>query len=147
MMDEDKSKFKEIGIYFIIIVVAFISSQHMNVVVSKSMEPVLYRGDIVLTQKTNFMGLNEFNASDTNVGDIVIYNATWFNDGPVIHRVIGSGTDSKGRKYFVIKGDNNPRPDPAVVYPPQILSRAIKIGEHVLIIPYLGQITLSLRGL
>ena len=146
-MIEDKSKFREISIYLVIIVIAFISSQHMNVVVSKSMEPVLYRGDIVLTQKTNFMGFNEFNVSDINVGDIVIYNATWFDDGPVIHRVIGSGTDKKGRKYFIIKGDNNPSPDPAVVYPSQILSRAIKIGDQVLIIPYLGQITLSLRGL
>ncbi|MGZ7160524.1 MAG: S24/S26 family peptidase, partial [Methanobacterium sp.] len=39
---------KELATYIIIIIIGIIVAQHMNVVVSGSMEPVLYRGDIVI---------------------------------------------------------------------------------------------------
>jgi signal peptidase I len=41
----------------------------MKVVVSGTMEPAIYRGDIVIVTK---------NTSDIQVGDIIIYNETWF---------------------------------------------------------------------
>ncbi|MGC9516423.1 MAG: signal peptidase I [Methanomicrobiales archaeon] len=146
-MDDSKRKYLEIIIYVSIFFIALFCSQHMNVVVSKSMEPVLHRGDVVIIEKTNFMGINEINTNDIKVGDIVIYNATWFTDGPVIHRVIASGIDKNGLKYYIIKGDNNPAPDPAVVYPAQIIAKAVKIGDRLLIIPQIGHITLKIRGI
>ncbi|MEN6573375.1 signal peptidase I, partial [Methanobacterium aggregans] len=78
---------KEIISYIAIIIIGIILAQHMNVVVSGSMEPVFYRGDIVVIEKTDFLGLQELNANDLKVGDIVVYHATWFNE-PVIHRII-----------------------------------------------------------
>lgn len=146
MTDKNK-QVNEIAIYILIIVVGIVVAQHMNVVTSESMEPVFFRGDIVLIEKTNFMGLSEFNPEDIQIGDIVIYNATWFKNGPVIHRVIGKGTDQNGEKFYVIKGDHNPIADPTVAYPSQILSKVITIGNIPLSIPKIGYINLKIKGL
>lgn len=142
----DDNQIKEIAIYLAIIIIGVIAAQHMNVVVSGSMEPVFYRGDIVLVEKANFLGIHEFNPEDVKKGDIVIYNANWFPD-PVIHRVVATGTAKNGTKYYIIKGDNNPVPDPAVVYPSQITARVLTIGNQPLFIPRIGYITLWIRGL
>lgn len=136
---------KEIAIYALIIIVGLILAQHMNVVVSGSMEPVFYRGDIVIVEKTNFLGIQEFNPNDAQVGDIVVYNAQWFPN-PVIHRIINV-TEVNGSKYFVIKGDNNPSPDPYLVSPSQITERVVTIGDQPFIIPKIGYITIWLKGL
>nr|WP_282730802.1 signal peptidase I [Methanobacterium alcaliphilum] len=142
----DIQDIKEIAIYIIIIIIGLIAAQHMNVVVSGSMEPVFYRGDIVLIEKANFLGIEEFNAENLQKGDIVIYNATWFPE-PVIHRIIYVGTDNNGKKYYVTKGDNNPSPDPTVVYPSQVTSKVIELGNYPAFIPKVGYITLWIRGL
>ena len=136
---------KEIIIYVVILVVGLILAQHMNVVVSGSMEPVFYRGDIVVVEKTNFLGIQEFDPNNAQVGDIVVYNAEWFPN-PVIHRIINE-TDVNGTKYFVIKGDNNDAPDPYLVSPSQITERVITIGNQPFIIPKIGYITIWIRGL
>ncbi|MCL2687248.1 MAG: signal peptidase I [Methanobrevibacter sp.] len=136
---------KEIAMYAIIIIVGLLVAQHMNVVVSESMEPVFFRGDIVVVEKTNFLGIQEFNPNDAKVGDIVVYNAVWFPN-PVIHRIINE-TTVNGSKHFVIKGDNNPVPDPYYVSPDQITQRVLMVGDHPFIIPKIGYITIWLRGL
>lgn len=71
-------KNKEILTYIALIVVGIVLAQHMNVVVSESMEPTLYRGDVVVI---------DTKLNNINIGDIVIYHAHWFFQ-PVIHRVI-----------------------------------------------------------
>ena len=139
------SQNREIIAYIIIIVVGLLIAQHMNVVVSESMEPVLYRGDIVIVEKSNFLGLNEFDPNDVQVGDIVVYQATWFPN-PVIHRVINESQINES-KYFTIKGDNNPVPDPVPVSPSQITERVVTIYGHPLIIPKVGYLTIWLKGL
>ena len=96
---------KEVASYAIILIIVLIAAQHLNVVVSGSMEPAFYRGDIVLVQKANFLGIDEFNPADVQVGDVVVYDAAWY-DQPVIHRVINI-TDINGTTMYVIKGDNN----------------------------------------
>jgi len=136
---------REIAIYALIIIVGLIAAQHMNVVVSGSMEPVFYRGDIVIVEKTNFLGINEFNPNNAKVGDIVVYNAAWFPN-PVIHRIINV-TQVNGSEYFVIKGDNNDAPDPYLVAPSQVTERVATIGDQPLIIPKIGYITIWLKGL
>ena len=82
---------REIISYVAIIIIGIILAQHMNVVVSGSMEPVFYRGDVVVIEKTDFLGIHEINTDDLKIGDIVIYHAIWFPD-PVIHRIIANGT-------------------------------------------------------
>jgi signal peptidase I, archaeal type len=129
--------YKEIATYIAIILIGIIVAQHMNVVVSGSMEPVMYRGDIVII---------DTNPSTIQVGDIIVYKATWINED-VIHRVIAIGTESNGSTVLETKGDNNPVPDPALVYPDQILSKVVSINGQPLIIPKIGYITLWIRGL
>ena len=134
--------YKEIATYIVIILVGIIIAQHMNVVVSGSMEPVMYRGDIVIIDK---------NPSTVEVGDIVVYDATWFNQ-PVIHRVIKIESTTNGPLY-TIKGDNNPSPDQYLVNQSQIISKVVNYpwssspGEDPVIIPKVGYITLWIRGL
>lgn len=47
---------KEIASYAVILIIVLIAAQHLNVVVSGSMEPTFYRGDIVLIQKADLHG-------------------------------------------------------------------------------------------
>lgn len=103
----------------------------LYVVVSDSMEPTLYEGDIAIV---------EDNPNNIQVGDIVIYNATWYSK-PIIHRVIGIKQDYYGNTFYVMKGDNNPVPDPELVYRSQITSKV----EYS--IPKIGNIIIWIRGL
>ncbi|MBR2556892.1 MAG: signal peptidase I [Methanobrevibacter sp.] len=136
---------KEIASYAVILVVVLILAQHLNVVVSGSMEPAFYRGDIVAIQKADFFGIHEFNSSDIKVGDVVVYDAAWY-DQPVIHRVINV-TEINGTTMYMIKGDNNDSPDPYYVTADQIQEKVIKVGDNLLVIPKVGYLSLWLRGL
>ena len=113
--------YKEIASYIIILAVVLIVAQHLNVVVSGSMEPAFYRGDIV------------------------VYNAKWFNQ-PVIHRIIDS-KEINGTTVYEIKGDNNNRSDPYYVTADQIQARVLKWGDNPVVIPKVGYLSLWLRGL
>jgi len=95
-------------------------------VVSGSMEPVLHRGDLLFVT-----------AGDYKVGDIVIYNR---NDVPytIVHRII-----KETPKGFVIKGDNNPVPDPGFVKKEQILGK-VRFAIPLLGYPRLGLMVLGL---
>ena len=138
--------YKEILSYAVILILAVLLSAHLSVVVSGSMEPSFYRGDIVATENVDTYGIQEFNPyTDVNVNDVVVYNAKWYSE-PVIHRVIDI-QQINGSKYYIIKGDNNEVQDPYPVSPDQIKSKVIKIGYSLLIIPKLGYITLLFRGL
>ncbi len=136
---------KEIASYVIILIIVLIAAQHLNVVVSGSMEPAFYRGDIVLIEKADFFGIHEFNVDDVEVGDVVVYDAKWFNQ-PVIHRVINI-TDINGTTMYMIKGDNNNAPDPYYVTKNQIQSKVVTFGDNLVVIPKIGYLSLWLRGL
>ena len=136
---------KEIASYVVILIIVLIAAQHLNVVVSGSMEPAFYRGDIVLIEKADFFGIHEFNVDDVEVGDVVVYDAKWFNQ-PVIHRIINI-TDINGTTMYMIKGDNNNAPDPYYVSPNQIQSKVVTFGDNLVVIPKIGYLSLWLRGL
>ena len=143
---DNTSLAREIASYAIIVIIAVLLAAHLNVVVSGSMEPSFYRGDIVATVNTNTYGIQEFNPeTDVNEGDVVVYNATWYKE-PVIHRVIDVQMIN-GSKYFTIKGDNNNKEDPCLVQPSQIRSKVITVGGHLVVIPKIGYVTLLFRGL
>lgn len=135
---------KEIATYAIIIIIGLMVAQHMNVVVSGSMEPEFYRGDIVVVQQSSFLGLQEFDPSSTQIGDIVVYDAAWY-DSPVIHRVINI-TQIDGKTYYTLKGDNNDQEDPYLVEEERILKRVVTIGDQPLIIPKIGYLTIWMKG-
>lgn len=137
--------YKEIATYAIILIIVLIAAQHMDVVVSGSMEPAFYRGDIVVVQKADFIGINEFDPEDVQIGDVVVYDAQWF-DQPVIHRIIDI-KDVNGTKMFKIKGDNNNASDPYYVTPSQIKEKVVTWGDNLVVIPKVGYLSLWLRGL
>lgn len=136
---------KEIAIYAVLIILVLIAAQHLNVVVSGSMEPVMYRGDIVVLQQVDLLGFHEFSPDDVQVGDIVVYNAAW-HEGPVIHRVINIA-EINGSTVFEIKGDNNDVSDPYWVTKSQIKSRVLTYNGQPIIIPKIGYISILIRGL
>ena len=137
--------FKEIVSYAIILIIVLIAAQHLSVVVSGSMEPTFYRGDIVVLEKADFFGIHEFDSENLEIGDVVVYDAIWY-DEPVIHRVINI-TEINGTTMYVIKGDNNDSPDPYYVKASQIQQKVISLGDNLIIIPKIGYLSLWLRGL
>ena len=136
---------KEVVSYAIILIIVLIAAQHLNVVVSGSMEPAFYRGDIVMVEKANFFGIDEFNPEEVQVGDVVVYDAAWY-DQPVIHRVINI-TDINGTTMYVIKGDNNDHADPYYVKADQIHEKVVTLGDNLVVIPKIGYLSIWLRGL
>jgi signal peptidase len=107
------------------------------VMVSTSMEPSIYRGDIVKVEN---------NPSKIQVGDIIIYNATWIPE-EVLHRVIAVHKAENGTTYFIAKGDNTPAQDPEPVYQNQIVSKVLTSNGKPVVIPKIGYISLWIRGL
>ena len=101
---------------------------------SESMEPILYRGDLVIVRSVD--------PTTLQVGDIVIYNASSWGSSytstvPIVHRIIEI-IDVSGSLYFITKGDNNPFPDPENRTESDIFAKVI--GS----VRYLGFITLLL---
>jgi signal peptidase len=129
---------KEILGYVVIIILGIILAQHMNVVVSASMEPVLYRGDIIFVDS---------NTNNIQIGDIIVYHATWTPQPEnVVHRIVNK-TEFNGAMTYITKGDNNLVADPVRVYPNQVLYKVISINNQTIVIPKLGYVTLVIRGL
>lgn len=99
---------------------------------SGSMEPVFYRGDLVIVRAVN--------PRTIVIGDIVIYNASSLNGGsgvPIVHRIIEI-QEVGGELRFITKGDNNPVPDADYRTEEDILAKVI--GS----VKYLGFVTLIL---
>lgn len=113
-----------------------ISGQSYIAVVSGiSMEPILSTGDLVIILPVK-------DPSEIHVGDVVVYKSV--SGRYIIHRVINI-TNIGGDTYFIIKGDNNPIPDPAPVPFESIVGKVISINGSVLKIPYMGVISLFRR--
>lgn len=103
---------------------AFATGTSMPIVsvVSESMEPILHRGDLLFV----------LNADDPKVGDIVIYQRSDVKY-TIVHRIIEINENG-----YIIKGDNNPAPDPGIVKKEQI------IGKVLFAVPLLGYPRLAL---
>lgn len=96
-----------------------------TVILTGSMEPVLYPGDVALIKKCD--------GTEVRVGDVIQY---WTEEIFIIHRVIEID-ETNGD--FRTKGDNNSGPDARPVNPGQVKGKMI--GR----IPKLGMISLLLR--
>lgn len=97
-------------------------------IMSGSMEPLVYPGDIVIIERAN--------ASEVKQGDIVQY---WSNDFFIIHRVIGIDRE-KNETVYITKGDNNNVRDLKPVKAAQIRGRVIAT------VPKLGLLTYWFRS-
>lgn len=126
---------KEIIIYVTILIIGIILAHQLNVISSGSMEPVLSKGDIVVI---------DYNPSSIEIGDIIVYRAAWFENKPVIHRVIAKQS-SNDEVFYVIKGDNNDIQDPYPISRNQIISKVVRIDSKPLVIPRIGYISLWIQ--
>ncbi|EGS21716.1 uncharacterized protein CTHT_0035830 [Thermochaetoides thermophila DSM 1495] len=106
------------------------------VVLSGSMEPAFQRGDLLFLWNRNIF-------SETNVGEIVVYNVKG-KDIPIVHRVVrkfGTGPDAK----LLTKGDNNAADDTELYARGQdYLTRKDIVGSVVGYVPFVGYVTIML---
>lgn len=116
------------------------------IVISGSMEPVFYRGDVVL--------LKGVSPEEIQEGDVIVYDAPMYSY-PIIHRVREVKTveiNGEVEKCFVTWGDNNPVPDWGEyrLYPtpygglPCVPAYAVE-AKAVLVFPKVGLIPLWIR--
>lgn len=95
---------------------------------SGSMEPTLYRGDLVIVRAVD--------PETLKVGDIIIFHASWC-DVPVVHRII-EVQHVGDELQFITKGDNNPTQDHTPVHASDVIAKVIAS------VRYLGFVTLLL---
>jgi signal peptidase len=125
---------------------AMATDSPLVIVISGSMEPVFYRGDVVL--------LKGVSPNDIHPGDVIVYNAPMYAY-PIIHRVREVKTvelGGKTEKCFVTWGDNNPIPDWGEyrLYPtpyggvPCVPAYAVD-AKAVMVFPKIGLIPLWIR--
>lgn len=105
-------------------IIAQLFGIHRYLVVSGSMEPSLYAGDIV------FVNTN-IDFEDVEIGDVIIFKHRGMN---IIHRVIETMTINE-KTYFKTKGDANKFDDGFVVSTENFSGKALfhidKIGYAV----------------
>lgn len=113
-----------------IFMVAMGTPSPLVVVTSDSMLPTLERGHLLILQRQA--------PEDIHVGDIIVYNADWHTQAPVVHRIIQIENVTGELRYYT-QGDNNSQPDPFYRTYENI------VGVVVFTIPYIGNITLFLQ--
>lgn len=111
--------------------VALNSESPLMVVSSGSMIPTLNVGDIIIVRGVDPRSVIR--------GTIIIFHSPYEYDIPIVHRVIAVDSEG-GQLFFETKGDHNQVQDGWKV-PAENL-----IGVYVMKIPYIGLISLELRG-
>eukprot|EP01084_Bolivina_argentea_P172293 298458_1 len=109
------------------------SESPVVVVLSGSMEPTMWRGDILALWMPDTF----------EVGDIVVFQIKE-RDIPIIHRVIQTHTESNGEFRLLTKGDNNQVDDAYGIYAPgqMWLSREDLMGKAIIYVPQAGFLTI-----
>ncbi|MCE4600527.1 MAG: signal peptidase I [Desulfurococcales archaeon] len=130
----------------VVVGLVIVGVRGMAIVEGRSMEPLFHTGDVVFLEKKN--------PGEIKIGDIIVYESL---DGKyIIHRIIGV-YEAGGLVCYVVKGDNNPIPDPGVPPCPlrngvrgvpysRIKGVVVSVDDVPVKIPYLGGLTLLLRG-
>jgi len=113
------------------------SESPVVVVLSGSMEPAFYRGDIL------FLNLGE---DPIRIGEIVVFNIEG-RDIPIVHRVIKvHERHTSGNLDILTKGDNN-YGDDKVLYAQgqEWLNKRHIMGRAVGFLPYVGMVTIVMN--
>eukprot|EP00397_Hematodinium_sp_SG-2012_P034776 GEMP01037330.1.p1 GENE.GEMP01037330.1~~GEMP01037330.1.p1 ORF type:complete len:199 (+),score=26.75 GEMP01037330.1:38-598(+) len=109
------------------------SESPIVVVLSGSMEPGMYRGDIL------FLTLWE---DDFKPGDITVFSVEG-RGIPIVHRVLNVHETKNGKLSMLTKGDNNRVDDRGLYNVRQLfISRKEVMGRAFAILPYIGMITI-----
>eukprot|EP00490_Sorites_sp_Unknown_P025493 CAMPEP_0114659548 /NCGR_PEP_ID=MMETSP0191-20121206/18046_1 /TAXON_ID=126664 /ORGANISM="Sorites sp." /LENGTH=164 /DNA_ID=CAMNT_0001885057 /DNA_START=90 /DNA_END=581 /DNA_ORIENTATION=+ len=109
------------------------SESPVVVVLSGSMEPTMWRGDILALWMPD----------DFDVGDIVVFSIKE-RDIPIIHRVIQTHKDENGEIKILTKGDNNQVDDAYGIYArgQMWLTKDEIMGKAILYVPQAGFLTI-----
>lgn len=128
-----------VGIFFLIQGVLYAALgvfPPYRVVVSGSMEPTYYRGDVIFIKKVDVQQLQR--------GDIIVFESRG-GGTPIVHRITDI-VEENGTLYFLTKGDNNPFPD-SYYHPLKGVPGSCVVGTPVLRIPKVGWISIYVRNL
>ena len=121
-------------IFWYSLTIVFGTENPILAVASQSMEPVLYKGDLILIEGVK-------NASDIYVatkdanppGDIIVF---YRGDERIVHRAVEKILNDDGTYSFTTWGDNNDRPDWTEVQESDV------VGRYLGKVPWLGHIAL-----
>ncbi|MCP9258016.1 DNA-directed RNA polymerase II subunit RPB7 [Dirofilaria immitis] len=113
------------------------SESPIVVVLSGSMEPAFYRGDLLL--------LTNDDSDPIRVGDITVFKVEG-RDIPIVHRVIKVHEKSNEETKFLTKGDNNQVDDRGLYASGQFwLTRKDVVGRAKGFVPYVGMVTILMN--
>jgi len=112
------------------------SESPIVVVLSGSMEPAFYRGDLLFLYMPD---------SPIRVGEIVVFKLDG-RDIPIVHRVVKVHERPDGGVDLLTKGDNNPVDDRGLYPPGQMwLNEHHIIGRAKGFLPYIGMVTIIMN--
>uniref|UniRef100_A0A0X3NVH1 Signal peptidase complex catalytic subunit SEC11 n=1 Tax=Schistocephalus solidus TaxID=70667 RepID=A0A0X3NVH1_SCHSO len=107
------------------------------VVLSGSMEPAFYRGDLLF--------LTNYESEPINVGDITVFKIE-DREIPIVHRVLRVHESKNGTVKFLTKGDNNAVDDRGLYAPGQDwLEKKHVMGRAKGFLPYIGMVTIVMN--
>ncbi|PIK58365.1 putative signal peptidase complex catalytic subunit SEC11A-like [Apostichopus japonicus] len=113
------------------------SESPIVVVLSGSMEPAFYRGDLLF--------LTNYQDDPIRVGEIVVFKIEG-RDIPIVHRVLRLHEKENGDIKFLTKGDNNMVDDRGLYAPGQLwLQRKDVVGRARGYVPYIGMVTILMN--
>jgi len=113
------------------------SESPIVVVLSGSMEPAFYRGDLLF--------LTNHQEDPIKTGDIVVFKIEG-RDIPIVHRVLQLHDDGEGNIKFLTKGDNNWIDDRGLYAPGQMwLQPKDVVGRAKGYVPYIGMVTIIMN--
>ena len=115
---------------------AFRTEHPLLAVASGSMEPVLYKGDLILVQGVqNALEIHVAPKDANSPGDIIVFHKPTYPPDLIVHRAVGNGTDTS--YYLITQGDANPGPDGWKVRESDIVGKYTGVK-----VPLLGHIAL-----
>ncbi|KAK5966492.1 Signal peptidase complex catalytic subunit SEC11 [Trichostrongylus colubriformis] len=113
------------------------SESPIVVVLSGSMEPAFFRGDLLL--------LTNDHSDPIRAGDITVFKIDG-RDIPIVHRVIKVHEKTSSDTKFLTKGDNNQVDDRGLYAPGQMwLHRDDVVGRTKGMLPYVGMVTILMN--
>nr|CAB3265927.1 signal peptidase complex catalytic subunit SEC11A [Phallusia mammillata] len=113
------------------------SESPIVVVLSGSMEPAFFRGDLLF--------LTNYQEDEIRAGEIVVFKIEG-RDIPIVHRVIKVHEKPDGKIKFLTKGDNNEVDDRGLYKPGQLwVERNHVVGRARGFVPYVGMVTILMN--
>jgi signal peptidase len=113
------------------------SESPIVVVLSGSMEPAFFRGDLLF--------LTNYEDDPLEAGEVVVFKVEG-REIPIVHRVIKLHEQADGQMKFLTKGDNNQVDDRGLYATGQMwLRRKDVVGRARGFLPYIGMVTILMN--